>query len=399
MNIPKLRFPEFKDEWKKRTLKELTKINQGLQIPIKDRFTSKQENSFFYITNEFLKEDSKVKFYIKNPPKNVRCTSKDILMTRTGNTGIVITGVEGAFHNNFFKVDYNEEFLHKYFLYLFLTNTTTQNLILRYAAGSTILDLNHNDFYKIPITFPTLPEQTKIANFLSEIDKRIKLLTDKVSKLEEYKKGAMQKLFSQEVRFKDEKGEAFTQWENKSFKQIASFLKGRGITIKETKQYGRTPCIRYGELYTLYHEIINQTYSYTDLPLESLIFSKSNDVIIPSSGETNIDIATAACVIKDNIALGGDLNIIRLKKDNGVFIAYYLNNYKNKEIASLAQGNAVVHLYNTHLKNLILSLPSLPEQTKIANFLSSLDTKIKLTTKELDKTEEYKKGILQQMFI
>ena len=391
MNIPKLRFPEFKDEWKKRTLKELTKINQGLQIPIKDRFTSKQENSFFYITNEFLKEDSKVKFYIKNPPKNVRCTSKDILMTRTGNTGIVITGVEGAFHNNFFKVDYNEEFLHKYFLYLFLTNTTTQNLILRYAAGSTILDLNHNDFYKIPITFPTLPEQTKIANFLSEIDKRIKLLTDKVSKLEEYKKGAMQKLFSQEVRFKEENGEEFPEWDKMKLGQIYKFKQGVQVPINEqfsTKDNERERFIRIIDLTdSSVKPRYIEKYQYSDI-------IESNDLFMVRYGSPGLLGVGFKGVIANNL-----FRLIPKSNKCNSFFFYYILTYFNQRILNLTNTSTMPAINFTSLSVLKLNIPSLPEQTKIANFLSSLDKKIELATKELNKTEEYKRGLLQQMFI
>ena len=97
------------------TFKELTKINQGLQIPISDRYLEQVENSFFYITNEFLKDGSKNKYFIKNPPESVLCKEEDILMTRTGNTGQVVTNITGAFHNNFFKIKYSKD-LNKNFL-------------------------------------------------------------------------------------------------------------------------------------------------------------------------------------------------------------------------------------------------------------------------------------------
>src|SRR4051794_6252024 len=103
-NIPALRFPEFEGEWSKGKLHDFTKINQGLQIAISERYLESVENSHFYITNEFLKEGAERKYYIKNPPKSVLCNEDDILMTRTGNTGKVVTNVSGAFHNNFFKI-------------------------------------------------------------------------------------------------------------------------------------------------------------------------------------------------------------------------------------------------------------------------------------------------------
>ena len=130
---------------------------------------------------------------------------------------------------------------------------------------------------------------------------------------------------------------------------FATFHKGKGISKSDIRPNGSISCIRYGELYTHYGEVIKKVLSKTDLPVSKLFFSRSNDVIIPSSGETRIDIATASCVLSDNIALGGDLNVIR-SKENGVFLSYYLNGPLKREVTKLAQGNAVVHLYLNQLK-------------------------------------------------
>lgn len=185
--VPKLRFKEFGGEWVEKTLKELTKINQGLQIPISDRFTKQIENGYFYITNEFLKEKSNNKYFIKNPPKSVLCTKDDILMTRTGNTGQVVTNVNGAFHNNFFKIKFSEN-VYKDYLVAFLKLRNTQNVILRYAGTSTIPDLNHSDFYRIKLNLPTLPEQQKIADCLSTWDDSIENLKSLIENKKLFKK-------------------------------------------------------------------------------------------------------------------------------------------------------------------------------------------------------------------
>ena len=178
---------------------------------------------------------------------------------------------------------------------------------------------------------------------------------------------------------------------------IATFSKGKNISKSDIVEDGKIECIRYGELYTVYNEIITEIVSKTNLPKDTLIYSKSNDVIIPSSGETQLDIATASCVLKDDIALGGDLNIIRTE-ENGVFISFYLNSAKKKRIASLAQGNSVVHLYNNQLKTLRLNLPELKEQQKIATFLTAVDKKISQLQQKKSLLEQYKKGVMQQIF-
>ena len=176
-----------------------------------------------------------------------------------------------------------------------------------------------------------------------------------------------------------------------------NFLKGKGISKADIVDDGKTECIRYGELYTIYDEVINKVYSKTNLPTSELVLSKVNDVIIPASGETQIDIATASCVLRDDIALSGDLNIIR-SEINGVFLSYYLNNKKKKAIARLAQGSSVIHLYNPHLKTLKLNQPIPDEQKRIADFLTSVDGRITLLKEKKATLEAYKKGVLQKIF-
>ena len=186
-------------------------------------------------------------------------------------------------------------------------------------------------------------------------------------------------------------------WIGKSLGTEAKFLKGKGISKSDIAEGGKIECIRYGELYTEYNELIKDIKSRTNLNQNELVLSEFNDVIIPASGETHIDIATASCVLKKGVALGGDLNIIK-SKNNGVFLAYYLNNKKRIEIARLAQGNSVVHLYSSQLKSLNLLFPKLNEQQKIASFLTAVDYKIQQLTKKKELLGKYKKGVMQKVF-
>jgi type I restriction enzyme S subunit len=195
------------------------------------------------------------------------------------------------------------------------------------------------------------------------------------------------------LRFKEFTGE----WEEKLLGKIAIFSKGKGISKADIVENGGTECIRYGELYTQYNELIQNVISKTNINKKDLVLSEYGDIIIPASGETQIDIATASCLLKDNIALGGDLNIIKTKED-GVFLSYYLNNAKKFNIARLSQGVSVVHLYSSQLKTLELNLPTKQEQEKIASFLTSVDTKIEQLTKKESLLQEYKKGVMQKIF-
>ena len=187
------------------------------------------------------------------------------------------------------------------------------------------------------------------------------------------------------------------EWVVKKLDEIADLYKGNGISKADIDVQGKVPCIRYGELYTIYSEVIETVFSKTSNPPSDLFFSRKNDVIIPASGETKIDIAKASCVMADNVALGGDLNIIR-SSHNGVFISYYLNGPKKLAIARIAQGDTVVHLYLSQLQLLEIGLPTADEQQKIADCLSSIDELITAQTQKLNTLKTHKKGLMQHLF-
>ena len=170
-------------------------------------------------------------------------------------------------------------------------------------------------------------------------------------------------------------------------------FKGNGISKEQLTDTGE-PCILYGELYTKYKsEIISDIFSKTDIDTRKLVKSKANDVIIPCSGETAVDIATARCVPYDNILLGGDLNIIRLYDCDGSFMSYQLNGKRKYDLAKVAQGVSVVHLYGDHLKGVKTYNPCLEEQKKIAKLLSLLDERIATQNKIIDKLQSLIKGL------
>lgn len=159
----------FNNNFKKVKLADLCIVNQGLQIPINQRKKTPAENRYFYITVQFLKGGDE-KYYIENPQPNVICKKEDILVTRTGSTGKIITGVEGCFHNNFFKVEPNERILKRY-LYFVLNSKRMYNKMLRAASGGTVPDLPHRKFYNLEIFLPSIDEQKKIINVLERFEK------------------------------------------------------------------------------------------------------------------------------------------------------------------------------------------------------------------------------------
>ena len=201
-------------------------------------------------------------------------------------------------------------------------------------------------------------------------------------------------LKSPSLRFPEFTGE----WKEERLSEIADIYKGAGISKDQLSDNGE-PCILYGELYTKYKtETITEVISRTDIDNTKLVRSKANDVIIPCSGETAEDIATARCVIKDGILLGGDLNIIRLHNYDGSFVSYQLNGKRKYDIAKVAQGVSVVHLYGEHLKGVKTVNPCLAEQKKISRFLSLLDERIAVQNRLIEDLKKLRCAIIENVF-
>lgn len=159
----------FDDKYKKMKLYDLCTVNQGLQIPISKRLKEPRENCYRYITVQFLKNNEDEQYYIENPDKNVICKEDDILVTRTGSTGVIVYGVEGCFHNNFFKVTPNE-LIHKKYMYFLLRSKYMYNKMLTAASGGTVPDLPHKKFYALEVPVPTIDEQKHIVEMLEKFN-------------------------------------------------------------------------------------------------------------------------------------------------------------------------------------------------------------------------------------
>ena len=186
-------------------------------------------------------------------------------------------------------------------------------------------------------------------------------------------------------------------WRRSTLKDEVKILKGRGISKSDLEADGATPCVRYAELYTSYTEVIDEILSFTDASPEDLMLSEVGDVLIPASGESKDEIATATCVEQDGVALGGDLNVLR-SEINGAFLSYYLNGSKRRDFARVAQGGTVTHLYPSQVEQVDVAIPSDVEQLKIADFLKSLASLVRAESSTLSAVRAHKKGLLQQLF-
>ena len=200
-------------------------------------------------------------------------------------------------------------------------------------------------------------------------------------------------MITPELRFK----EFNSDWEVTRLGKRATFTKGKGISKADINEKGQHPCIRYGELYTHYGTVIDEVISFTNCDVNSLVLSEGDEVLIPASGETALDIATASVIRLIGVVLGSDLNIIKSNID-GAFLANYLSGKKKIQIARLAQGISVIHIYSSQLKLLEIAIPTLEEQRKIAEFLGAVDAKLDALRRKKALLAEYKRGVMQKLF-
>ena len=187
-------------------------------------------------------------------------------------------------------------------------------------------------------------------------------------------------------------------WRSYKLSDLVEFFKGNLLAKSDLDDNGKYPCILYGQLYTKYKEVIRIIESKTNRDEKNIPRSQKGDVLIPSSGETPIDISTSSCIQSDNVLLGGDINILRPINCDGRFLSYAINNNKKTEIARVAQGHSVVHLYIDNLKYISINVPSIKEQNKIADALELLDKKIELQSKKIEDLKLFKLSKYNSVF-
>ena len=187
-------------------------------------------------------------------------------------------------------------------------------------------------------------------------------------------------------------------WEQVKLEKLATFSKGKGYSKLDLKRKGY-PIFLYGQMYTDYRYKRVETSTYASLK-EDAVVSNGNEIVIPSSGETSVDIARASWIAQKGIILGSDLNIIRPTSSvHPLFLALSLSNNQVKyNLAKVAQGNSIVHLYNNNLKKVNIYFPNIVEQNKIGNILNSISNCINLHERKCEELTLIKKALLQKLF-
>lgn len=285
------------------------------------------------------------------------------------------------------------------FLYQLLFTKAFNQEVHKYSAGSIYPAINITEFKKIKVRIPkSMEEQRKIAAALAAYDEMIAVKTTKLETWQECKKRMVKEIFGRTKRFRDDDGNEFPEWEEKTLGNVSTVKRGKGYTKKDLTDKG-TPIILYGRLYTKYETKIENVDTFADVQKNSLV-SIGGEVIIPTSGENSEDIARAATVEQQGVLIGGDLCVIMPNKDifDSTFLAYAITYSKShKDLVKKANGGIIAHLRVEDIKNLSVSLPCTEEQQKIGSFLAVIDKEIQIQKEFVKTYAEGKKRMMREL--
>lgn len=408
MNTPILRFKEFSGEWSNFELNSILKPNI-IEI-------DKPNKGYWRLG---LRSHNKGTFhtYVSDPSKNsmeklykVQENNFIVNITFAWEQAYAVTkqkDVEKLVSHRFPTYNFIDGFSPKFFEYA-VSNKKFKHLLDLASPGGAGRNrvLNKKAFLKINKIIPSLEEQNKIASFLSLVDKRIELQEDKINKLEEYKKGMMQKIFTQEIRFQDEIGKEYPKWEITCLKSLGNIYGGlSGKTAKDFEK-GNSKYITYMDVFKNCNiKYINHNYvSIREDEKQNKV--NYGDVLFTQSSETLNEIAMSTVWLnkEESPYLNSFCFGFRIKDKtmiNPIYFSYLLrDNSARKKIVREGQGSTRYNISPNRLMNINLTVSTeIAEQKKIADFLMLIDLKIEKENNLNDKLNELKKGLLQQMFV
>ncbi len=356
---PVLRFAEFEGEWEEKLILDIAPLQRGFDLP------NPQIKEGLYpvvFSNGILKHHS-----------DFRACGPGVVTGRSGTIGKV-TYIEDNYwpHNtSLWVTDFKNNF--PKFIYYFYLTIDLQG----YAAGSSVPTLNRNNIHAIKSAIPTLPEQQKIAAFLGAVDEKLTLLRRKHEALKAHKKGLMQQIFAQKLRFKQDNGTDFSDWEEKMLGEVSSKT-ASAITAQSLEDNPGS--------YTVYGASGELT------KIDSFLSSVEHIGIVKDGAGVG-----RVMLCSPNSSVLGTLDSIIAKAQNDTkFIYYWLSNF---DFRPYITGSTIPHIYYRDYSKLDLFIPHPYEQRKIASFLSTIDTKIDTVSSQIARMEAFKQGLLQQMFV
>ncbi len=261
------------------------------------------------------------------------------------------------------------------------------------GQGNSVVHIYSSDLSKLKIPLPPLPEQKAIAKVLSTADAAIHTTEKLIAQKELRKKWLMQQLLKGEVRLKNFDNQ---EWNQYTLGDLYQHKRGQLLSKEKLSPLGKFKCVLYGELFTTYAEVIDEVVNRTDF--EEGTPSKFGDLLMPgSTTTTGIDLTVTTAILEDDVLLGGDINIFRMKNNltDPVFMSYFLTHTQKRQLLRMPQGITIIHLYGSDLLGIKFKIPSIEEQKAIAQVLQAADTEIKLLKTKTDKLREKKKGLMQ----
>jgi type I restriction enzyme S subunit len=390
-HTPQLRFPEFSDNWEEKTLGNVTSIVMG-QSPDSTSYNSNGIGLYLIQGNADIKKRKTLpRVWTDTPTKE--CKVGDIIMTVRAPVGAVAKSIHNACIGRGVCAIRNNQHSVSNYIYQFLLSF--EKKWVKFEQGSTFTAVNTKDVKSLKLILPPVQEQQKIAAFLSAVDNKIEQLSKKQELLGEYKKGLMQQIFSQAIRFKADDGCDFPDWEEKSLGELFNYKNG-GSFENEVVKDGLYNLITLNSI-TIDGELKNEHKKINSFD-NSL---KINDLIMVLSDVAHGNfLGLTAIIPEDNsYVLNQRMGALKSKGLNNVVFLRLLINYNQKYFKLHGQGSSQQNLSKGDILKFELLLPNRNEQQKIANFLSSIDTKIEQVGKQLDESKQFKKALLQQMFV
>lgn len=396
---PSIRFPEFKDDWQHiklcDLLSEAKKRNEDLKYGKDEVLSVSGElgivNQIEHlgrsyagasVHNYHVVETGDI-VYTKSP---LKANPFGIIKLNKGKAGIVSTLYAVYKVNN--KTCYGP-----WLDYYFSLNTNTNRYLRPLVKKGAKNDMKINNAYVLHdrIFAPGIPEQKRIASFFTVVDRKIAELKQKKALLEQYKKGVMQKLFSQELRFKDENGKEFSKWEKKKLWEVAE-INSKSETLPDSFVYIDLESVVQGRL-TKKDRIYK-----SEAPSRAQRLLRNNDILFQMVRPYQKNNFFFDRNETDFVASTGYAQIRTKGNPKYLFQFLHEENFVRKVIEKCT-GTGYPAINSTDLSNIKINIPTEKEQNKIANFLSIIDDKLTQTENQIRQTQEWKKGLLQNMCI
>jgi len=399
-NTPKLRFKEFTDEWQEKKLGEITSIFDGTHQTPDYVKTGIPFYSVEHITSGNFKDTKFVSEEVyEQECRRVKIERDDILMTRIGDIGTskyISWNPVASYYVSLALIKKTSPLNMKFLDQYIKTNTFQHRLWQRTIHVAFPKKINLGEIGDCEISIPDADEQEKIADFLTVVDEKINKLEEKKKRFEKYKKGLMQAIFSQKIRFKRQDGSDFPDWEEKKLGEIVRMSTAPYVDFDRNIQQGYY-------LIDMGSVLASGKLSANKRTISSNNILKRGELVMPNRDIGHGDIiGKVAEIDQDNKYVLGNNMFCLCAKENvfSRYLFYAINSQDiNREMRKKSNGTSQLQLIRKDVDSQKIPLPNIEEQEKIAKFLTSLDNKVDLINKELEQAKLFKKSLLQQMFV